>query len=332
MPQQSSILVLGAGELGLAVLQGFANRSEPHTELTVLLRPETANLPRQAPKVAPIYALPGDVKILPCDLASSSQAELMEAFKPFDTIIGCTGYANNEAGNNESLQIKIARAVLATESVRLYVPWQFGVDYDAFKRGDAGGLFDDQKDVRDLLRLSVDSGQSQTDWIIVSTGIFMSYLFQEFWGVVQRDSKTEGWVVNALGGWEYAVTVTTAQDIGRLTADIVSAALLEQENASSGGGRALLNRPIFIAGDTVKYVDLVDIVAKATGKPSRRGKLLESQSLVKIMDDDPGDVLNKYRVAFARNDGVAWDVSSTFNGQKGIPVTDARTWAEKNLR
>lgn len=327
MAPQLSILVLGAGELGTAVLQGLTSKGRTDVEVTVLLRPETANLPRHAPKVAPIYALPGDVKILPCDLSASSRSELCEVMRPFDVVIGCTGYANNEAGNTESLQLKIAHAVLETGSVKLYVPWQFGVDYDQFDRGVAGGLFDDQKDVRELLRSAVEKGDTRTNWLIVSTGIFMSYLFQPWWGVVQKDEDNDGWAINALGDWENAVTVTTAEDIGNLTAEIVFAAIRDDAE-----GKALRNRPVFVAGDTICYDELVLVVGAATGKPSRKGELLEVPALIRSMEEGPEDVLNKYRVAFARDKGVAWQPSLTFNAQRGIKVTNAEQWAKVYLK
>jgi len=54
--------------------------------------------------------------------------------------------------------------------VKRYFPWQFGVDYDVIGRGSAQDLFDKQLDVRHLLR-----GQSGTEWVVVSTGMFMSF-------------------------------------------------------------------------------------------------------------------------------------------------------------
>src|ERR1700753_4180474 len=127
MSHKASILVLGAGELGLAMLRGLTNQNNPNHEVTVLLRPSTANLPRQAPKVAPIHALQGEVKILACDLLESSQSELASAFKPFDVVIGCTGYDQNSAGTGAGLQSKIANAILEAGTVKLYIPWQFGI-------------------------------------------------------------------------------------------------------------------------------------------------------------------------------------------------------------
>lgn len=70
--------------------------------------------------------------------------------------------------------------------------------------------WDEQYDVRTLLR-----EQNVTEWVIVSTGIFTSFLFEPAFGVVNL-AKT----INALGGWEMQVTVTSPADIGRLTTEI----------------------------------------------------------------------------------------------------------------
>jgi hypothetical protein len=41
---------------------------------------------------------------------------------------------------------------MLSAGVKRYLPWQFGVDYDVIGRGSAQTLFDEQFDVRDLLR------------------------------------------------------------------------------------------------------------------------------------------------------------------------------------
>ncbi|SUH09055.1 oxidoreductase [Salmonella enterica subsp. enterica] len=52
--------------------------------------------------------------------------------------------------------------------------------------------------------------------MIVSTGLFTSFLFEPAFDVVNLDQKT----INPLGGWEMQVTVTSPADIGRLTTEI----------------------------------------------------------------------------------------------------------------
>jgi hypothetical protein len=109
------------------------------------------------------------------------------------------------------IQIKITRAVLES-GIRCYVPWQFGVDYDVVGKGSGQTVWDEQLDVRALLR-----GQQHTQWVIVSTGMFTSYLFDADFGVVDFRSNR----VNALGSWNNAVTLTTPDDIGKLTREIL---------------------------------------------------------------------------------------------------------------
>jgi hypothetical protein len=53
----------------------------------------------------------------------------------------------------------------------------------------------------------------------VSTGMFMSFLFEPVFDVV----GITGNCVHALGSWENAVTVTTSEDIGALTSEILFA-------------------------------------------------------------------------------------------------------------
>lgn len=85
-----------------------------------------------------------------------------------------------------------------------YFPWQFGVDYDVVGTGSGQQVWDEQLEVRHLLR-----AQKATEWVIVSTGIFTSYLFDSGFGVVDAATKT----VRALGDWRYAVTLTTPRTL-----------------------------------------------------------------------------------------------------------------------
>ena len=158
-------------------------------------------------------------------------------------MIGCTGFV---AGR--SIQLKLARAALDA-GVRRYFPWQFGVDYDAIGRGSAQDLFDEQLDVRDLLR-----SQDRTEWVIVSTGMFTSFLFEPSFGVVDLAQDT----VRALGSWDNAVTVTTPEDIGVLTAEIVSTE------------PRIANSVVYTAGDTITYARLADVVDTVLGRKVRR--------------------------------------------------------------
>lgn len=47
----------------------------------------------------------------------------------------------------------------------------------------------------------------------------MSFLFEDFWGVVSKTPN--GIAVHALNSWDDLVAATTARDIGRCTAELV---------------------------------------------------------------------------------------------------------------
>ena len=60
-------------------------------------------------------------------------------------------------------------------------------------------------------------GQDRTEWIIISTGMFTSFLFVKTAGIVDLDAG----IVRGLGSWATQVTVTMPDDIGRCTAAIL---------------------------------------------------------------------------------------------------------------
>lgn len=305
MAEKTSILVLGAGELGMAVLRSLAKRARqrPGVDLTVLLRPSmiASHDPAKRRDIGELQSL--GVKLLAGDLVASSTAELAELFKGFHTVIGCTGFV---AGRH--IQLKQTRAALEA-GVQRYFPWQFGVDYDIIGRGSAQDLFDEQLDVRDLLR-----SQDRMEWVIVSTGMFTSFLFEPSFGVVDLANNT----VHALGSWENAVTVTTPEDIGELTAEIAFAE------------PRIVNRVVYTAGETITYQRLADIV---DGVLDRKVERVEWP--VPLLKDelakDPENAIKKYRVVFAEGRGVAWDMGQTFNAQQGIEVKDVERWVRENL-
>lgn len=300
----SNTLVLGAGELGLPVLRNLARGRKPGERVAVLLRPVTiaSQDPAKRREVSELRDL--GVELLPGDLAAEPEADLAARFRDFDTVIGCTGFA---AGRGA--QRKLARAVLGA-GVRRYVPWQFGVDYDVIGRGSAQDLFDEQLDVRDLLR-----SQARTEWVIVSTGMFTSFLFEPSFGVVDLT----GSVVRALGGWGTAVTVTTPEDIGALTAAVLR---FEPQVA---------NRVVYTAGDTITYGQLADTVDRVLGRELRR-EVWSVSWLKEELAREPGDALRKYRVVFAEGRGVSWDPALAFNTQQGIAVTNVARWAAEHLK
>lgn len=303
MLHDNGILVLGAGELGMAVVRTLVRRTAPAAiPVTVLLRPATIQStdPVKQKDVAELRSL--GVEIVPGDLSDQSGTALAAIFRRFDTVISCTGFVGGPG-----VQLKLARAALDA-GVKRYFPWQFGVDYEVIGRGSAQDLFDEQLDVRDLLR-----SQVQTEWVIVSTGMFTSFLFEPAFGVVDLARNT----VNALGGWDNAVTVTTAEDIGALTTEIVFSE------------PRIANQVVYIAGDTVTYRQLADTIDRLMGTEVLRSAWSVDELKRKLVQE-PGDSLRKYRVVFAEGRGVAWDQQSTFNVQRGIAVSGLEEWMRSN--
>ncbi|MFM0076349.1 aromatic alcohol reductase [Paraburkholderia sediminicola] len=305
MSHDHSILVLGAGELGIAVLRSLARRaaSAPGVSIAVLLRSSTIDSsdPLKQQDIAELRSL--NIELVAGDLTAQPEASLAAVFRRFDTVISCTGFVGGKG-----VQLKIARAVLEA-GVKRYFPWQFGVDYDVIGRGSAQDLFDEQLDVRDMLR-----SQHETEWVIVSTGMFTSFLFEPSFGVVDLEQTT----VHALGSWDNAVTVTTANDIGMLTTEIVFA-----EPRMAG-------QIVHIAGDTVTYRQLADAIDATLGLTVRRMEWSVPQ-LTGELTQEPENSIRKYRLVFAEGKGVAWNKGQTFNAQRGIAVCGLEAWMRENL-
>lgn len=294
-PIASRFLVIGAGELGLAVIQGLLDQNTNNAgSISVLLRPRADAAGVEAAGRLKERGL----QIIHADLAKESVDGLAGIFAGFDTIICCTGFVGGPG-----TQVKLTTAVLQA-GVKRYVPWQFGVDYDVVGRGSGQPVFDEQSDVRDMLR-----GQSATEWIIISTGMFTSFLFEPAFGVVDLERGK----VHALGSWDNRLTVTTPEDIGRLTAIILSTE------------PRIRNEVVYIAGDTFSYAQLADMVASHLGRDIE-WVLLDMDRLRSEAAAHPDDGMRKYRLAFARDTGVAWDKNSTFNATQGIDVVNVPAW------
>lgn len=298
-PRPGSILVLGAGELGAALLQALSEQRAPSpTGVSVLLRP-TADARQTSKKAEQMKALEEmAVDIVHADLAAAPVEELAAIFGEFSTVVCCTGFVGGPG-----TQRKITEAVLLA-GVDRYIPWQFGVDYDVIGRGSGQDAWDEQLDVRDMLR-----AQEQTRWIIVSTGMFTSFLFEPSFGLVDLDRDR----VHALGRWENRLTVTTPDDIGRLTAAILSSS------------PRIDNQIVSVAGDTISYDELADIVDSVSDRKVER-ILWTIPELRSHLTSHPDDIMAKYRLAFAREDGVSWRKEETFNAEHHIEVTDVAGW------
>jgi len=124
--------------------------------------------------------------------------------------------------------------------------------------------------------------------------------------------------VRGLGGWENRVTVTSAADIGRLTAEIV---FVEPR---------VRNEVVYTAGQTIGYGELADLVERVLGRKVKR-EPWGVEVMRQRLRESPDDFLQKYRVVFAEGKGVSWNLEQTFNFQRGIKTEDVRSWMEKNL-
>lgn len=295
------ILVLGAGELGLAVLEAFSRHPlYSSASVAVLIRQSSLDtaLPSKKKTTQHLKALGCEFEA--ADVAAAPIAELAAVFKKYDTVVSCNGMYLPPG-----TQQKICKAVFEA-GVKRYFPWQFGMDYDVIGEGSSQDLFDEQLEVRNLLR-----GQTDTKWTIVSTGVFMSFLFEPF-KLVDVENQT----VRALGSWENRITSTTPEDIGRVTAELI---LDPKETADESG-------VVFTAGDTVSYGQLADLVDARFGQKFER-ELLDLETLKKQMEEDP-TALIKYKDTFAQGRGVAWEKERTVNYQRGMEMTDVRKYLE----
>ncbi|KAL8963419.1 MAG: hypothetical protein Q9183_005012 [Haloplaca sp. 2 TL-2023] len=248
-----------------------------------------------------------NITFLPLDITASSTSTLASTFTPFTTILSCTGFAG-PAGT----QLKLASAVLEA-GVQHYYPWQWGVDYDIIGPRAGNGLFAEQCRVRELLR-----GQGGVKWTIVSTGMFMTFLFEGVFGVIEND-KGEGGeggtvLVRALGSWENKVTVTTPEDIAKVATELIC-----KEGKQRTG-------VVFTAGDTVSYGELADMVEEKVGKEMVKRELWDLDYLRSELENDPENGLKRYRVVFAEGRGVSWDKGVTVNEERGIETTDLKSF------
>jgi len=139
--------------------------------------------------------------------------------------------------------------------------------------------------------------------------MFTSFLFEPAFGVFDLEQG----VVHGLGSWDNAVTLTTAEDIGRLTADVLAAE------------PPVVNQVVFVAGDTVTYGQAADLVEQVSGKSLRR-EVWSVPQLRACLAEDPDNAMAKYHVVFAEGRGIAWPLDLTYNQKHQIPVTGLHQW------
>lgn len=294
-----NVLVLGAGQLGAAVLDFLIPAvRQRNGSVSVIVSPGAWDNLGNLHSASHQKLADAGAEFISVDVANSSIEALKTHFANFTTVINCMGFVAG-AGT----QLKITHAVLEA-GVNRYFPWQFGVNYDVVGKGSGQPVWDEQYDVRTLLR-----EQSATEWVIVSTGMFTSFLFEPAFDVVNLSKRT----INALGGWETQVTVTSPADIGRLTTEIY----LHQPR--------IANEVIFVAGETTSYGKLAETVERVTKQPFTKN-VLTLPALRDALRLHPDDPMLRYRVAFALGDGMWWPMSQTWNAQHTIPTQNIASW------
>ena len=287
----TSVLVVGAGELGTAVLEALIKHpNRQGGKIAVLRRQETLNSqePSKKKTIDHVKALGAELEA--GDFVNDSIPRLARVFKKYDIVIQCGGY-----GMTPGTQIKVTQAVLEA-GVPRYFPWQFGVDYEVIGKGSSQEMFDEMLEVRKLLR-----SQQKTKWTIVSTGLFMSFLFLPDFGVFDSKNRT----VRALGSWDTCITVTLPKDIGIMVAEMVYV----PENTE--------NRVVYIAGDTVTYGQVADILDAAFNTKFER-QVFDIPYLRKKLKDEPDNLWLKYQIIFGEGTGCTWPLEQTLNKQRGI--------------
>ncbi|KAG9189132.1 hypothetical protein G6011_06000 [Alternaria panax] len=305
---QASILLLGAGEQGKAFLSHLTKL--PNTHITVGVRSPT-NYSELRPHNISLHAI---------DLSSPSNG-LSKAFSAYDILISATGF-----GVDPTSALKLANEALLDGNIRKqqgkgklwFFPWQWGVNYDITVDGE--GMmpsFGAQRDVRNLLQRRTE--ESNVQWIVISTGIFMSLLFEQFWGIVdQTNQKGQGEgggeiLVRCLRDWDHKVTVTDVHDIGRALARILA------------GDVDVADRAVYTAGDTISYAQLADIAKRVSGKKVKQ-EAWTVEYLKSEVEADPDDGIKRCRLVFAR-DGVWWDMDGTVNKALAMKMVDVETYA-----
>lgn len=298
------VLVLGAGQLGSAVLNSLVPAvKQLNGSVSVMVSPNARDEQEQLRSHSHQKHASDGAEFIAVDMTVATPESLKALFASFNTVINCMGFV---AGRGT--QLKITQAALAAE-VKRYFPWQFGVNYDVVGKGSGQPVWDEQYEVRNMLR-----EQRTTEWVIISTGMFTSFLFEPAFKVVNLAEKT----INALGGWDTQVTVTSPADIGRLTTDIY----LHQPR--------IINEVVFIAGETLSYRKLASTVEQVT-KQSLIRKVLTVPMLLDELRLHPDDQMLRYRAAFARGEGMWWPMSETYNAQNNLHTQNVEEWLKGSL-
>ncbi|KAK0613688.1 isoflavone reductase [Immersiella caudata] len=303
MSPPPSILIIGAGELGTAILTALLTHpSRPPTTTIALLRRPSTLTPPPTPETTRLTSL--GITLEPGDFVNDPIPSLATTFSKYHTVIQASGF-----GLPPGTQSRVTSAVLQA-GVKRYFPWQFGLDYPSIGKGSDQDLFDEMLSVREKL-----AAQDSTRWTVVTTGLFMSFLFEKGFGVVD----VEGRKVMALGGWENRVTVTTAGDIGRAVAECVYVPDGTED------------RVVYVAGDTVSYGEVAEVLERVLGGEWERGFLGVEEAGEEVRRK-PGDGMVKYRSVFAAGKGTAWEVERTMNFERGMKMVGLEEYVKGGMK
>lgn len=240
-------------------------------------------------------------------METATAEELTEKFKRYAAVVSCSG-----ASFKDGTQTKIAEAVIAA-GVGLYVPWEFGPEYEEVGKDAAHGISAESLTIREILK-----AQTQTKHLIFSVGLFMSWLFSQAFGVVDLDKNS----IRALGSWDNKITLAAPQDIGRVVADV----LLDTAG--------LENQILHVAGETLSWSEIGDVVEEYFGCKfeldlisfNQLSKRLEGNGEEEPVDERETS-RRRYQMMFA-GPGVAWEVERTVNHKRRIDMMDLREYLE----
>jgi ribosomal protein S18 acetylase RimI-like enzyme len=112
------------------------------------------------------------------------------------------------------------------------------------------------------------------------------------------------------------VTVTDVKGIGRVVADVVF------------NPTETRNKVVYVAGDTVSYAEVADVVEGVYGGEWKREEW-DREYLKRKLEEHPEDLMVKYQNAFGAGVGVSWEMERTLNYQRGIKLTNLREYVEE---
>ncbi|KAF2643581.1 hypothetical protein P280DRAFT_497144 [Massarina eburnea CBS 473.64] len=189
-----------------------------------------------------------------------------------------------------------------------FFPWQWSVDPDTDITGNDNG------NGNALIPLLSAQKKKKKEPISISISLLLAPFWFWFWGIENRTApnKKKPIILRASRDQEHKVTMPDDSDTGRVVASEVDAR----------------DRIVYAAGgdtDTISYAQLASIVSKVMGKEVRR----EEWRIARLGDElakDPGDLIKKYRLVFAR-EGAWWDKEGSVNAKLGIEVMDVETYA-----